>query len=133
MPAAVTAVFEGWDEPVRSKLRSLRALILATAEETAEVGAITEALKWGQPAYLTNETGSGSTIRIAATHADSPYDYAMFFICHTNLVNRFETLFGDTFTYEGGRALLFRVGDELAENELRACVTMALTYHLANA
>jgi len=49
------------------------------------VGVISEALRWGQPAFLTEETGSGSTIRIAPTSADADHDYAMFFICHTTL------------------------------------------------
>lgn len=84
-------------------------------------------------AYLTNETKSGSTIRIAPTRSGADHDYAVYFICHTNLVDRFQTLFGDTFTYEGGRALLFRAGDDRAESELRACVAMALTYHLRDA
>ncbi len=41
-------------------------------------------------------------------------------------------LFGDTFTYDGERALLFRAGEPLAEDELRECVAIALTYHLAD-
>lgn len=55
---------------------------------------------------------------------------AMYFICHTNLVERFESMFGDAFAYEGNRALLFSVGDDHRANELRECVAMALTYHL---
>jgi hypothetical protein len=54
----------------------------------------------------------------------------MYFICHTNLVAAFKGLFGDLFSYDGNRALMFDVGDEVPENELRECVAMALTYHL---
>lgn len=132
LPYGETGLFERWDSPTRSALLSLRTLILKTAAETAGVGTITETLKWGQPAYLTSETGSGSTIRLAPTRTGSDHDYAMFFICHTDLVDRFQVLFGDTFTYEGGRALLFRTGDEHPEQELRACVAMALTHHLSD-
>ncbi len=129
-PPEVASVFDACDKPTRTGLLALRELILDTAAETEGVGAISEALRWGEPAYLTSETHSGSTIRIAATPAGSDHDYAMFFICRTNLVERFQTLFGDTFTYEGGRALLFVAGELRPEAELRACIAMALTYHL---
>lgn len=33
----------------------------------------------------------------------------MFFICHTDLVESFKDLFGDSFDYDGNRALLFSV------------------------
>ena len=126
----VDAVFASYDPAVRAELGVLRELILATAEETAGVGRIEEALRWGQPSYLTTQTGSGSTIRIAPTKAGSAENYGMFFICHTDLVERFAGMFGDTFTYETNRALLFSLGDELPVNEVRQCVAMGLTYHL---
>lgn len=132
IPAEVAAVFDAYDEAVRAELLALRDLILDTARETKGVGAITEALRWGQPAYLTMETRSGSTIRLAPAGPKSGHDVAMFFICHTKLVERFEGLFGDTFRYEGGRALLFMTGDQRSDAELRVCIEMALTYHLGS-
>ncbi|MBH0099873.1 DUF1801 domain-containing protein [Salinibacterium sp. NSLL150] len=130
MPAEVAATFSDYPEPIRAELLTLRELILATASETDGVGTITETLKWGEPAYLTKETRSGSTIRIAPTNAKSAHDYAMFFICSTNLVSDFRAQFGDTFAYEGDRAVLFNVGDSIPADELRECVRQALTYHL---
>ena len=138
MPAATTIssidpdvadTFNSYEPDVRDALLELRSLILATAAETEGVGRIEETLKWGQPSYLTPEIGSGSTIRVAPTSARCDHDFALFFICHTNLVDRFEDLFGDTFTYDGGRALLFSFDDELPTAELRECIAMALTYH----
>ena len=127
--ADVAAVLASYPEAVRPGLSALRQLILDTAEETNGVGAIEENLKWGQPAFLTSESGSGSTIRIAPAGTTSGHDYAMYFICSTDLVQTFENMFGDVFTYERNRALLFKVGDDLPEAELRECVAMALTYH----
>ena len=124
-------MFASYADDVRSALLALRQLILDTARGTVGVGAIEETLKWGQPSYLTSETRSGSTIRIAPTGAKSTHDYAMYFICHTTLIESFEDLFGDVFAYDGSRALLFRVGEETPEDELRECVAMALTYHLS--
>ncbi|QYH37043.1 DUF1801 domain-containing protein [Salinibacterium sp. M195] len=129
MPPEVAATFNDWPEPMRGELLLLRDLILATASETEGVGTITETLKWGEPAYLTSESHSGSTIRIAPTNAKSAHDYAMFFICSTNLVSDFRAQFGDTFAYEGDRAVVFSVGDSIPVDELRECVRMALTYH----
>src|SRR5882724_13084104 len=60
----VTAVFDAYPKPLKSRLLALRRLILETAKTTAGVGALEEALKWGQVSYLTSETRSGSTIRI---------------------------------------------------------------------
>jgi hypothetical protein len=127
----VAATFASYDDAVRAELRSLRRSILDTAEETTGVGPVEESLRWGQPSYLTTETKSGSTIRIAPTKPGSQHDYAMFFICNTNLVESFKDLFGDTFTYDDNRALLFSIGAERPEKELRVCIAMALTYHLA--
>ena len=125
--AGVEAAFTSYPAPVRAGLLHIRQLIFDTARSIDGVGPIDEALRWGQPAYLTSESGSGSSIRLAPTKA--PYDYAMFFICSTNLVTTFTHLFGDAFRYEGNRALLFKVGDEVPHLELRECIAMALTYH----
>lgn len=129
----VAAVFAGYSEAVRGDLLALRRIILDTAAEVEGVGAIEEVLRWGQPSYITAETRSGSTIRIAPTSPQSAHDYAMYFICHTNLVGTFRRLFGDTFTFEKNRALLFKVGEALPDEALRECIAMAFTYHLSQA
>lgn len=128
---AVSAIFATYDDEVRTELLVLRQLVIDTARETSGVGELEETLKWQQPSYLTPKTKSGSTIRIAPTGAKSTSDYAMYFICHTDLVERFRALFGNTFQYEGNRALEFSLGSEIPENELRQCIAMALTYHLS--
>lgn len=125
----VASVFASYPDDVRADLLILRGLILETAAAIQGVGPLEETLKWGQPSYVTSETRSGSTIRLAPTGAKSTGDYAMYFICHTNLVEHFRHLFGDALTYEGNRALLFSVGAPIARDELRECVAMALTYH----
>jgi len=80
--AAVDAAFDACSKPIKTKLLALRRLILDTAKTTKGVGRIEEALKWGQPSYLTPETGSGSTIRIdRVKSADN--QVAMFFHCQT--------------------------------------------------
>jgi hypothetical protein len=124
----VAAVFEAYPKPLRSKLQALRRLIVDTARTTDGVGPLEEALKWGQPSYLTTETKSGSTIRIDQVKA-VPNQYAIYFHCQTDLVSTFRELYPDL-TYGGNRSILFDASDELPQAALRHCVALALTYHL---
>jgi Domain of unknown function (DU1801) len=126
--AGVDAVFDACPNPVKAKLLALRRLIFDTAKATKGVGAIEEALKWGQPSYLTPETGSGSTIRIDRVKSDNN-QVAVFFHCQTDLVETFRDLY-PKLSYSGNRAILLDADARLPEAELRHCVGLALTYHL---
>lgn len=125
---AVAAVFDSYPDDTRDGLMRLRALILDTAAKTDGVGRVEETLKWGQPSYLTPETGSGSTIRIDAVKRD-PGRYAIYFHCQTDLVETFRRLYPQRFAFEGNRALHFRAGEDFPEADLKHCVSLALTYH----
>lgn len=125
---AVEKVFEDYPQPVKAKLLALRRLILDTAKATEGVGALEEALKWGQPSYLTTESKSGSTVRIDRVRAE-PGQYAVYFHCQTNLVETFRELYPEL-NYSGNRAIMLDAADKLPEAELRHCVGLALTYHL---
>lgn len=121
-------VLRGYPKAIRPKLAALRRLILDTAKATNGVGAIEETLKWGQPSFVTSETGSGSTIRIDALKSD-PKRYAMYFHCQTSLVASFRQLYPKEFAYEGNRAILFDANKSPPEKPLRHCIALALTYH----
>ena len=114
---------------VRRDLLKLREMIFEVAAETPGVGEIEETLKWGQPAYVTAQSGSGSTLRIDARKGAADA-YAMFFHCQTDLVQTFRTTFAGDFDFEGNRALRFKAGEPVANDALRLCVRAALTYHL---
>ena len=124
----VPTIFDSYPKPIRAKLLALRKLIMDTAKKTKGVGAIEEALKWGQPSYLTSESKSGSTIRIDQVKS-VPNQYAVYFHCQTNLVETFRELYPDL-KYSGNRAILLDASDKLPEAALRHCVGLALTYHL---
>lgn len=128
--SSVAAVFAAYPAKVRSRLLALRELIFATAAQTDGVGPVEEVLKWRQPSYLTSSTNSGTTVRLDAI-ASQPGDYALYFHCQTTLVGTFRERFGALFRYEGNRALLFSVSDSLPKKQLRECLALALTYHLA--
>jgi hypothetical protein len=93
------------------------------------VGELSECLKWRQPAYLTAQSKSGSTIRIDAVRGQGNA-YAIFFHCQTGLVAQFREVYPRTFSFEGNRALHFELGEVVPEPELRHCIALALTYHL---
>ena len=127
---AVKAVFDAYAPPLRTALLDLRKLIYSTAARTEGVGDLSECLKWQQAAYLTTKSRSGSTIRIDAVRAQEDA-YAVYFHCQTDLVSRFRELYPKTFNFEGNRALRFKLGRAIPEPELRHCIALALTYHLA--
>jgi len=134
---AVGAVFGSYPTRLRSKLMSLRRLILDTAAATPGVGPLQETLKWGQPSYLTAETGSGSTIRIdrvkPGTETEAGERYAIYFHCQTALVPTFRQLYPAAFDFSGNRAILLDPDQPVPEAALRHCIALALTYHLKGA
>jgi hypothetical protein len=60
----VARVFNRYPKKMKQKLMKLRELIFDVAAKTKDVGRLEETLKWGEPAYLTSESKSGSLIRI---------------------------------------------------------------------
>jgi hypothetical protein len=108
---AVHQVFLSYPPGIRAKLVQLRERILTTASSIDAVGPVTETLKWGEPAYLTEQSKSGSTIRIG-WKAAAPTQYAVYFNCQTSLVDTFRTLFPEL-NFVGSRALVLDEADEL--------------------
>ena len=127
-PPDVAATFASYPPGIRRCTLDLRKLIFDVAAHTQGVGALDESLKWGEPAYITAASKSGSTIRIAWKKT-KPTQYAMYFNCQTTLVDSFKTIFPTAFRFEGNRALVFEEDDEVPVAALRICVGMALTYH----
>lgn len=118
-------VIKNYKPGIQKKLMRLRQLIVEVAEETDGIEKLEETLKWGEPSYKTKK---GSTIRINWKEA-KPDQYAMYFICTTGLVGTYQMIYGDLFQYEGNRAITFGRDDELPEEQLKHCITLALTYH----
>ena len=124
----VESAFEALPAKARDGLLALRRLIFEAAAATKSAGRIEETLKWGQPAYLTPETKSGSTIRLGVPKS-SKHDYALFVHCQTDLIAQFETNYPGEFEFEGTRALLFKADKPIPAEALKHCIALALTYH----
>ena len=125
---AVVSVFKAYPASVRRRLMTLRELLFETAARTEGVGELSETLKWGQPSYLTAETGSGTTVRIDRLRKSD--GYAIYFHCQSGLVGQFKELYPDTFRYEGKRAIVFDLKDNPPKRALAHCIGLALTHHL---
>ena len=129
LDTAVAGVLASYPPAIRLKVMALRRLIFDTAATTDGVGPISETLKWGEPAYLTAASKSGSTIRIGWKKS-APSRYALYFHCQTNLVETFRAQFPDVFVFEGNRAIVFEESDAvLPTDPLAMCIAAALTYH----
>jgi hypothetical protein len=128
-PSEFKTVIAAYPLRVQTRLLELRQLVLETATKTNGVGKIEEALRWNQHSFLTPETGSGSTIRIDGLRNDHG-KYAMYFHCQSGLIDTFKEFYGSSLSYEGNRALVFDVNDELPTEILSHCISLALTHHL---
>lgn len=124
MNVDVKRKFESIPENIRLPLLSIRQAIFEIAKAD-NIGDIEETLKWGEPSYLAK---GGSTVRIN-WQSKSPQNFAVYFQCQTTLVETFKEIYGDLFNYEGKRAIVFNVSDELPMKALTHCISMALRYH----
>ncbi|MBE1283778.1 MAG: DUF1801 domain-containing protein [Rhodobacteraceae bacterium] len=122
----VADAFAAFPKAERAGLLSLRQLILEEAAACPDVGEIEETLKWGQPSYLTVRPKSGTTIRLGLPKQGG---FALYVHCQTTLIADFQALFPKDFTYEGNRAVHFRVGQALPKDRIGLLIRAALTYH----
>lgn len=132
IPEQTCSAWEGLPEALTEKLLRLRSLILDIASADPDIGPLEETLKWGQAAFLTSDSGSGTTVRIHP-HKQSTETYAFYVHCQTDLIERYQQLYSETLTFDGKRAVVFNVNDELPVDAVRHCIAMALTYHLRKA
>ncbi|WP_457579793.1 DUF1801 domain-containing protein [Ensifer canadensis] len=128
VPSAVAEVLGQHAEHIRTRLLEIRDLIHVVAAETEGVGSLMETLKWGEPAYLTQASRAGTTIRLGVAKS-APERCAVFFNCKTTLIETFRIHFAEDFTFEGNRALLIPATGDLPREPLALCLRAALTYH----
>ncbi len=121
----VEMVFSNYPEAVRDRILNLRELIIETAKEIDGLNSLEETLKWGEPSYLAK---NGSTLRID-WKSKTPNQYAMYFKCTSRLVDTFKMVFKTDFEFEGKRAIVFQMEDDIPRDVLKDCIKAALTYH----
>jgi hypothetical protein len=129
MENKVKQKFSSYPGQIKSKMENLGDLIYEVAQNTEGVGKLEETLKWGEPAYLTSQTKSGTTIRID-WKPKNPDQIGMYVSCNTTLVSTFRTMFANDLKFEGNRAIVFPVDKPIPKKQLMICIQMALRYHL---
>ncbi len=129
MHAIVQQKWLNYPADVQQCLQQLRSLILEVAAADPQVGSLEETLKWGEAAFLTSQSNSGTTIRLGWS-ANRPEYCGLYVHCQTTLISTYQTLFPKLFHSDGNRGLLFKPAETLPEMELKTCIGMALRYHL---
>lgn len=124
MPERVAVAFDGFPPAARPVLEEVRRALFLLADDLG-VGPLSETLKWGQPAYLTEATGAGTTVRLGVDAGDP----AVFVHCRTTLVESFRAEHPEAFGYGGTRAL--RLRDGFDGDVLAIFLGRALTYRRA--
>ncbi len=123
----IAEIYDSYDPSARAGLLALRELILDTAASDDRVGKVEEALRWGQPAYLTPVTRSGTTLRVAP-HKSAPI--ALFVHCQTSLISDYSAEFPAQDRLDGTRAILFDDLSGIDPMRHGWLISRALTYHL---
>ncbi len=119
MTPEVNAAFEAIDPAPRRVLLAVRDLILNEAGDVP----VEEALRWGQPAYLTKK---GTTIRLGVSKAGLP---SVFTHCQSSVMSDVQAVAGEGLIWDGNRGVSWRVEDDLPEAVLRILARRALRYH----
>ena len=122
----VEGTIAAWPAPARAAAGAVRALIRQEAAR-AEVGPLSETLKWGEPAFLTEASKAGTTVRLA-WKPNAPDVLRLLVHCQTTLIDDWRGRFPEL-RFDGNRALLLPLDAPLPELELRLCLASALTYH----
>lgn len=123
MDLSVKQKFESYPENIADLLSNIRDLIYRVAKQD-EIIDLTETLKWGEPSYISK---IGTTIRFD-WKPKYPDQYCIYFNCKTSLIETFKEVYGETFMYEGNRAIIFKCNQDLPTIELSHCISMALRY-----
>jgi hypothetical protein len=126
----VQAVYDACPQPVRQGLHQLRGLILAQAALMPQIGPVTEALRWGQPAFLTLDSGAACSLRIGPIKGQG---FGLFVQCQTGLIAAFAAGAGVGLRFGGTRAVLFGPEHGIDPAQMSVLIGQALGYHLRQA
>lgn len=102
-------------------------MVFDTATDDLRIGPVMEALRWGQPAYLTPVSKSGTILRLGVVKTG---EMALFVHCHTRPIPDCKAAFPGRDRIEGTRAVLFDASVAIDAMRHGWLIHRALTYHL---
>lgn len=117
MTPGVKAAFDALPAAPRAVLLHVREMIV-----TRDI-AVEEALRWGQPAYLTKK---GTTIRLGVTKAGHP---SVFTHCQSSVMSDVQAVAAEGVIWDGNRGVSWPVDAPFPEPILQLLINRALTYH----
>ena len=124
MDKSIKQIVGTYPSNARDMFLEIRGIILDVAKEN-NLGLVTETLKWSQPSYRTKQ---GSTIRLH-WEPKLPDKFFIYFHCQTSLVATFREFFSNSFNFEGNRAIVLNLSDDLLFDYIEICILLALQYH----
>ncbi len=124
MDKAVKDKFNTFPIDVRDLLLQIRRMIFKVAE-AGHIGQLTETLKWGEISYLIK---GGSTVRMG-WKPNTPSHIYIYFHCQTTLIKTFKEIYGEELVFEGNRAIVITVNQDIPVVELKHCISLSLRYH----
>ena len=124
MNTDVKKKFDNYPEEALNHLHQIRSTILKLNNKNG-IGEIEETLKWGEPAYC---SANGSTVRID-WKSKYPDQCFVYFHCKTRLIDTFREIYGDLFNYEGNRAIVLKLDEDIPLEALEHCISLSLRYH----
>ena len=125
MNSPIEDVISSYPRRAQSRIQALRKMVHDVAGRITGIGELEETLKWGEPAFLTTASRSGTTVRLA-WHAKEPDHYSMFVSCQTTLLDQYRALFPEL-DCVGNRQVRLPL-DRTPPACLRDCIALALTY-----
>lgn len=123
----IAAAVQTWPDAAQTRFEMVRETLHNVAAR-AEIGGLTEALKWGQPSWLPAKPRIGSTLR-CGWHASDPERFSLYLHCQTTLVETMRTLYPTAFDYDGQRALRMSLANPAPMDAMEHCALLTLTYH----
>lgn len=127
MNKEVETKYKGYPLAVKQDLLVLRKLILDVAKNDKDIDFIDEALKWGEPSFLTKS--SGCTLRIDWKEK-SPGNISLFVNCRSRLIEMFKELYPNDFEYIGNREVRLPLKGKYPKAKLKKCIELVFKYNL---
>lgn len=122
-------ISRAYDQPDQTGkgMTKLRGLVFDIADELPQIGPLEEALKWGQPAFVTPRKKAASSLRVGP-HKRA--EFALYVHCQTSLISEYQAQFPDQDRFDGNRAVLFERADQIDPQRHGWLIRRALCYHL---
>lgn len=119
--------YKSYPPAIKKEILAIRKIILDVVEKNEDIDFIGEALKWGEPSFLTKS--SGSTLRIDWKEK-SPESISVFVNCQTKLISIFKELYPNDFDYIGNREIKLPLKGKYSKTKLKNCFELSLRYNL---